>query len=515
MIIALSAVAATVVGCIFLIMYSQREIDESPDGTPDSAAESGAAKTPALITPKSFCSCGELMFAYIGKDGYLYNLDDESKPLIEQPADELLYASDDTVIYTAPAETDGARNGRESVIQELQIGEKENTLNTIATVTIDPCWSSNDEVVYFIKDDNKKQLCTFEPLTSTTENAAEFEEEITGLRISSDGLLATTVSGKELLYIPLSKQLTNPNYDCQGSRLIVCEQYDLILTPEGELSYRWMGSNEATKVAEHVVVPCGYQDNEILYIQKNEDGMSLCAYFVSEEQNKELAKLPENILPQLTVSADYAFVIDDGNIVYRLLLDNNQFSPFCQIKDGVKNPMISMFDYRLMVYDLSKEAGSSYCYSLDATKSPSKEEASLLEKKHTEFVDSKSGELSGFSTLEMASVGEEVSDLQQKLFEAGYLSSVPSGIFDVDTAAAVQYVQSDLGLDESGIATPELQLTLSKEKLEKRAGYRALSSTSKGIRVRDMQARLRTLGYMTKPRLLCFQRRIRSTTTAA
>ena len=202
MIIALSAVAATVVGCIFLIMYSQREIDESPDGTPDSAAESGAAKTPALITPKSFCSCGELMFAYIGKDGYLYNLDDESKPLIEQPADELLYASDDTVIYTAPAETDGARNGRESVIQELQIGEKENTLNTIATVTIDPCWSSNDEVVYFIKDDNKKQLCTFEPLTSTTENAAEFEEEITGLRISSDGLLATTVSGKELLYIP-------------------------------------------------------------------------------------------------------------------------------------------------------------------------------------------------------------------------------------------------------------------------------------------------------------------------
>lgn len=496
MIIALSAVAATVVGCIFLIMYSQREIDDSPDGTPDSAAESGAAKTPALITPKSFCSCGELMFAYIGKDGYLYNLDDESKPLIEQPADELLYASDDTVIYTAPAETDGARNGRESVIQELQIGEKENTLNTIATVTIDPCWSSNDEVVYFIKDDNKKQLCTFEPLTSTTENAAEFEEEITGLRISSDGLLATTVSGKELLYIPLSKQLTNPNYDCQGSRLIVCEQYDLILTPEGELSYRWMGSNEATKVAEHVVVPCGYQDNEILYIQKNEDGMSLCAYFVSEEQNKELAKLPENILPQLTVSADYAFVIDDGNIVYRLLLDNNQFSPFCQIKDGVKNPMISMFDYRLMVYDLSKEAGSSYCYSLDATKSPSKEEASQLEKKHTEFVDSKSGELSGFSTLEMASVGEEVSDLQQKLFEAGYLSSVPSGIFDVDTAAAVQYVQSDLGLDESGIATPELQLTLSKEKLEKRAGYRALSSTSKGIRVRDMQARLRTLGYM-------------------
>ena len=269
MIIALSAVAAAVVGSVFLIMYAQRDVEEEPEEI------TAPSQNAVLVTPKNYCSCGELMFAYVGKNNYLYNLDDESRPLIEQPVDELLYASDDTVLYTAPVETSLSHYGRESMIQELQIGENENTLYTIATVSIDPCWSSNDEVIYFVKDENKKQLCTFEPLTSTTEVAAEFEEEITGLRISSDGLLATAASGKEMLYIPLSKQLVEPYCDCQGSRIIVCEQYDLILSPEGVLSYRWMGSNEAVQVAENVLVPCGYQDNEILYIQKTDEGFSL------------------------------------------------------------------------------------------------------------------------------------------------------------------------------------------------------------------------------------------------
>ena len=155
MIIALSAVAAAVVGSVFLIMYAQRDVEEEPEEI------TAPSQNAVLVTPKNYCSCGELMFAYVGKNNYLYNLDDESRPLIEQPVDELLYASDDTVLYTAPVETSLSHYGRESMIQELQIGENENTLYTIATVSIDPCWSSNDEVIYFVKDENKKQLCTF------------------------------------------------------------------------------------------------------------------------------------------------------------------------------------------------------------------------------------------------------------------------------------------------------------------------------------------------------------------
>jgi hypothetical protein len=251
-IIAISAIIAMIFGSLFLIMYANNKNYES--NIPVEAATINSF----VITPDNMGKQGELMFAYIGENNYIYNLDDESKPLIEQPASLLLYASDDTVLYVAPAETDANHLGRESIIQELQIGEHENNLYTIATVSIDPCWSSNDEVIYFVKDDQPKHLYTFEPLTSTTELAAEFEQNILGLRISSDGLLVSVDTGEEKLYVPLSKSLTEAYYNCQGSRVMVCEQYDLILSPSGELYYRWLGSNEAVKISDNVVVAKGY-----------------------------------------------------------------------------------------------------------------------------------------------------------------------------------------------------------------------------------------------------------------
>lgn len=486
-IIAASAIITLIVGSVFLILYSNRFIDKQTESIGTSKQNS------IVLTPKNFGSYGELMFAYIGENNYIYNLDDESQPLILQPAALLLYASDDTVIYTASVELDSSHYGRESLIQELQIGENENTLYTIASVTLDPCWSSNDEVVYFVKDDHPNQLYTFEPLTSTTEMAAEFEESITGLRISSDGLLVTVESGAEMLYVPLSKQLTEAYYNCQGSRLIVCEQYDLILSPDGILSYRWMGSNDAVKIAERVLVTSGYQDNEVLYIQKNDDGVSLNAYYVSEEKTRELAKLPDNILPQLTVSADYAFMVDDRFIVYRLNLDDDEFTPFCKINNDVLNPLIAVFDYRLMIYDLAKETDSSYCYAIDATATIDEATVAQLQ---AILENDQSVEAVDYPTLANASIGSEVVELQEKLIDLGYLHSEPSGIFDVETTVAVQYLQSDVGVIPSGMADSKTMVMIFNEQISHYDGYAALSVTSSGPRVRDLQARLRFLEFL-------------------
>lgn len=491
--VAVSAIVATVVGIAFLIMYSVSFVNKQTEKIQRPVTNS------VVLAPENMGSYGEQMFAYIGKDNYIYNLDDESAPLIAQPAALLLYASDDTVIYTASAETEAQHYGRESVIQELQIGENENALFTIATVTIDPCWSSNDEVVYFVQEQNKRQLYTFEPLTSTTELAAEFEEDITGLRISSDGLLVTVESGKEKLYVPLSKKLTDAYYNSQGCRIIVCEQYDLILSPEGILYYRWLGSTEAEKISEHVFTTVEYQDNQILFIREDSEGLSLCAYYVSEVQTKELARLSENMLPQLTVSADYVFLIDSDFFVYRLSLDTNEMHPFCQIDASVKNPMISVFDYRLMVYDLSKEIDATFAYALDATRVLSETEildlASLAESKAQDFNE----DYAEYQTLEMASIGQEVVDLQTKLSELGYFNQESTGIFDVGTGIAVQYLQEAMGLEPTGIATPAFQYMLYTDAVPEYEGYQALSPSSSGIRVADVQARLRTLGYLVQP----------------
>lgn len=485
--VACSAIAATVVGSLFLIMYANNNAEYG-----DMPTETGNYNS-FVISPDNMGKQGELMFAYIGKDNYIYNLDDETTPLTEQPASLLLYASDDTVLYVASAETDPDHPGRESVIQELQIGEHENNLYNIATVSIDPCWSSNDEVIYFVKDDAFNKLYTFEPLTSTTEQAAEFESNVSGLRISSDGLLVLLESGEEKLYVPLSKSLTDAYYNCNGSRIMVCEQYDLIISPYGELFYRWLGSKEAVKIADDVVAAKGYQDNEVLFIQNTEEGKKLNAYYVSEAEIRELAKLPDNIRPQITVSAEYTFLIDTNNVVYRFDMDLNTFSIFDIIEENVKNPMISVFDYRLMVYDLAKEADQTFVYAKDATIPILDSDISRIEA-YQEEMEAKNGDIV-FPELMMASVGPEVRELQQQLLNLGYLKTAPTGIFGIETTVALQQLQFDLGLEQTGIADNELRCLIADGKVSEKTGFSALSASSEGSLVSDVQARLKTLCY--------------------
>ena len=492
-VVAVSAIIALVTGSIFLILYSNRKAENS------GSVVVGSAKNSIVITPDDMGSYGELMFAYIGKGNYLYNLDDETKPLIEQPATLLLYASDDTVIYVAAAETDSDHYGRESVIQELQIGEHENNLYTIATVSIDPCWSSNDEVVYFIKDGEPTHLYTFEPLTSTTELAAEFDDNVIGLRISSDGLLVTVESGEEKLYVPLSKSLTDAYYNSQGSRVMVCEQYDLILTPSGELSYRWLGSNEATKIADNVVVAKGYQDNEILFIQSTAEGKSLNAYYVSEEITRELTKVSDNIMSQLTVSADYAFMIDSLNVVYKYDIDTKEFYPFSIIDESVKNPMISVFDYRLMVYDLANEMDQTFVSAEDATVVPDESRIEEINAYIEEVTATLSEDQMAYPSLAMGAIGSDVQQLQQSLANLGYLNVAPSGIYDVSTTIAIQQVQYELQLPQTGVADSELQVRIVDSAVPTRTNLPTLALSSEGVWIRAAQARLRTLGYLIKP----------------
>lgn len=473
---------------VFLVLASDRtSFDQSNDLT------SGHIR---MITPKHFGSYGELMFAYIGEGNYLYNLDDESVPLIRQPAKELLYASDDSVLYVASCEINPDHAGRESIIQELQIGEKENRLNTIAVTTLDPCWSSNDEVIYYVEDQDPAVLHTFEPLTSTSEDAATFALDITNLRISSDGLLVTLTDGTEWLYVPLSKQLTRPGIDAQGSIITVCEQYDLLLSPDGRLSYHWQGSDELVPISENAIIGISHQDNEIYYIERTSKGTFLMSYIVSEEQHNTLSALEDSVLPQLTADADYAFVVDEQGIVYRFDTQTEQIAPYFFIDlDSVPAPMISLFDYRLMIYDLSAEPDCTYQYALPADAVLSQETLAENQERAAEII-AEASELQLYPEqrmLTMGSHGEAVRLLQQTLTKAGYLTTEPTSFYDIDTLTAVMRLQHDMGYRETGYAERSL-LSLSAT-LSNAPDEPVLSWNDTGSQIRDLQARLRTLRY--------------------
>lgn len=488
------------IGCFIAAMALSVFLFLASDRTEDALVDVVTAENDRFITPKTMGSYGELMFAYIGEHNYLYNLDDESEPLVRQPAKELLYASDDSVLYLTSCELSDDHAGRESSIKELMVGENGNQLNTIATVTVDPCWSSNDEVIYFVKDDEPTVLYTFEPLTSTTEVTAHFDEEIVALRISSDGLLITLESAVEKLFVPLSKQLTDTTFNAQGMRITVCEQYDLLQQPDGVLLYRWQGANEAVQISENCIAAISHQDNEIYYIDRNEDGASLNAYIVSEEEHQRLVELDDTVLPQLTADADYAFVLDEQGIVYRYDIQDGNIVPYHFIDmEVVRSPLISLFDYRLMVYDLSAEPDASFCYAISAVDEASEEEQESNTNRAEEIHAQNSDRLQypEKAYLSMGAIGEDVRLYQEKLLEAGYIQNAPSGFYGITTMEATLQAQHDMGMEETGCANRILQEMIGEA--DEAIVYQELVKGDSGYYTSAFQARLRTLGYMKAP----------------
>ncbi len=467
----IGCIAAAAALAVFFLIAGDRTVNAPAETTVP-------PQIPWIIGPDHFGSYGELMFAYIGENNLLYNLDDESLPLTQDPASELLYASDDSVLYLSPCETNTSQSGREHLIRELQVGEKENLLNTIATVSMHPCWSGNDEVIYFVRDQDLQTLCTFEPLTSTTEEAAHFEQPVKGLRISSDGLLVTQESGEELLYVPLSKTLTEPLVNCQGMAIQVCEQYDLVLSPQGELFYHWQGSPVLTQVSTNVTAAISHQDNELFYLKETDAGITLCSYIVSEESESTLAELPEEMLPQLTADDSMALMLSRTGRIYLYDIAAQEVRPVCTLDlFSVRSPLISLFDYRLMVYDLSREPDQTFCWarSLDT-----------LENLPADTP------LSSPLLLSMGDCGEPVTTLQLQLADGGWLTGGASAFYDVPTLWAVRHAQSALGTEDSGSVTAEFMELLS-------TASAATEETLRGVQVLDVQARLRTLGYLASP----------------
>lgn len=488
----IGCLAAAAALSVFLVLASDKtEVDITDTAKP--------AENPRFVTPKTMGSYGELMFAYIGESNYLYNLDDESKPLVHQPVKELLYASDDSVLFLASCELSEEHPGRESQIQELMVGDHGNQLNTIAYVTLDPCWSSNDEVIYFVKDDEPMTLYTFEPLTSTTEVSAYFDEKVVGLRISSDGLLVTVESGAEYLYVPLSKQLTPPSVSMRGMRITVCEQYDLLMGPEGTLLYHWQGADQSVQISDHCIAALSQQDNEIYYIERTEAGTSLNAFIVSEEEHKRLAELEDNLLPQITADANYAFMVDEQGVVYRYDIQTSTVEPYTFIDlNQVQAPMISLFDYRLMIYDLAAEPDQSFCYAISAETTLSATVIAQNTEQANELRTMNADPLQGpqSSCLSMGSAGENVRQLQELLMRNGYLDCMPNGFYDIPTMEAVRWLQHDQELPETGVANGMLQSILADQ--PEKPQRAPLMLGDQGAAVSAFQARLYTLGYMVQ-----------------
>jgi peptidoglycan hydrolase-like protein with peptidoglycan-binding domain len=104
-------------------------------------------------------------------------------------------------------------------------------------------------------------------------------------------------------------------------------------------------------------------------------------------------------------------------------------------------------------------------------------------------------ECDGYITLKKGDSGSAVSHLQSRLSVLGYYAGGASGTFDSRTAAAVKLFQETIGVKKDGTASAKLQQRLFSSKAPKCDQYIELRYGDSGPRVKELQTRLKALGY--------------------
>jgi len=106
-----------------------------------------------------------------------------------------------------------------------------------------------------------------------------------------------------------------------------------------------------------------------------------------------------------------------------------------------------------------------------------------------------------YAQLEPGNTGDQVKQLQSRLKELGFFSGLIGGNYLTKTTNAVRLFQAAIGHEETGIATPGMQAILfsnsapTYESVE--SDYVDLEKQDSGIQVRNLQQRLKDLGYLT------------------
>lgn len=104
-----------------------------------------------------------------------------------------------------------------------------------------------------------------------------------------------------------------------------------------------------------------------------------------------------------------------------------------------------------------------------------------------------------YAELAEGSAGIGVTALQRRLRALGYSCGAEDGAFGPETRRAVRLFQEALGLAQDGAADSELQERLFAPDAPPFAPYVNLSEGKQGVRVEELQERLRALGYLAKP----------------
>ena len=435
--------------------------------------------------------------AFMNSTGSIY-ISGQSTPMNQTPAKGVLSIDAYRIVFFAT-------NG------DLMSISLDTNQETVLTKDAAAACVANDSVYYVSKADSKKLIrCDID--SGKTQTVLTATENLNRVYSTSSGVIAAQVSNSGAYiqdavsgkFIAYNGDIANEIQNFDTFDVYTDSQKNLYVKTSGASSGAFVDSN----VQDWAVI-----GSNIYYITGVSSNITLKSYSTANATWNIVFVPNIEMEPQLTASAGTLFMLGKNNIVYCVDVSNRCLVKFATLPDKssynvtsgkqVTGFTIEAVSGQLNVYGTVSGTDTlptfTFVDSTSTVVSDTSSETMLLCAYAIDGEDTVSALLKPapqYSTLRRGSRGEAVSAIQQPLYDLGYYNYYIDGIYGWRTELAVEMLQSDLGLRVTGVANADLQKLILAGGLEPYSPYRQISIGSTGWRVRNMQERLRDLGYL-------------------
>ena len=444
---------------------------------------------------------GELA-AFLDGSGNIY-ISGLDKPVNTTKADSLLSIDPYRILFFDQAE--GSANQRLVTLNLDGFAE--------ATITDDAFAACQDaDSVYYISRADRTQLKRYDLNDGNTATVYSSAEALERVYPSQNGVIVTLVEGAgAYIQDSVSGQFVPYSGDI-ASEIASFGNFELFCTDAGNLYVLERGKLIPTQV-DSSIRDWAVIGNTVYYLSGSGTSVILKSYDVGNALWNTVLTPSADMELQLTASQNALFMLSSSNVVYSVDVKNGALVNFATLPSpqsyamsggkSVDGYRIEAVSGQLNVYGVVSDSNALPTFTFVDFSSEIVEDSSsglMLLSAYAINGESTVWDLlqpaPQYSTLRRGSRGDAVSAIQQPLYDLGYYDYTIDGIFGWRTERAVKLVQSDLGLSVTGVADEALQRTILSGGLSAYDPYKALSRGDRGLRVTEMQQRLRDLGYL-------------------
>ncbi len=368
-----------------------------------------------------------------------------------------------------------------------------------------------EDTVYYISDAARTNLNSYSLDDGTSSTVYTAGEALERVYASTDGVVCT-LQDNAAAYI---SDATGANFSPYGGDVAqsidTYDDFEVYLSETGSLYMQKYSSFSATQV-DSSVLDWAVINDTIYYLSGMEDAMTLKSFDVDNLLWSTVAQ-PANLYPQLTASNGKLFVLTKNNQICTVNTSDGSLQNFASLptldsyatssgKD-LESYRIEAVSGQLNIYGVVSRTDVlptfTFVESTSQYVADTSTEMILLSAYKIQDEETVSDLLvpaEQYSTLRRGSRGDAVSAIQQPLYDLGYYDYKIDGIYGWRTERAVKLAQAELGYSVTGVATEALQRDILEGKLPEYDPYKTLTFGDRGLRVTEMQQRLRELGYL-------------------